>query len=342
MYAAVASRTEQATVDATWRQWRALKGEGAVGGKRVARAIIDPEALVVASLVVRRKERRLQDLLLWWAGSGARLLSVQRLQTVTKLYPASRLDGGVEWFAAMALQAGDGRWKRLAQGDASDEPTRAGKGPKELDLLDPSTLMLRLRAGFGVGAKADLMTFLIGVGSPVRATGVRATSVRTTGVRTTTSVLAESVGYSRASVSRAVAEMSLARFIDASSDRPPMYSIQMQAWARVLRLWDPEGPMRDGDRAGAASFDVPPWRFWSQVLAFLMECQCWAENAGGETAAKLVQASRARDLVERFGRYLAWNGLELPDARVHTGERYIEPFVRLVEEAVGLVEADAP
>jgi hypothetical protein len=60
-----------------------------------------------------------------------------------------------------------------------------------------------------------------------------------------------------------------------------------------------------------------------------------------ESVAPLVNASRARDIVDRFSRYLTWSGVELPDARAHTGERYLEPFVRLVDDVIGLVVADA-
>jgi hypothetical protein len=272
---------------------------------------------------------------------------VQRLQTVTRLFPSSSLESGVEWFAAMAWQAGDARWRRLAQAAAPDEPTRTGKGPKELDLLDPATLMLRLRAGFGVGAKADLISFLIGVDSLGGATsGItgrdRSRGAPKSGIRTTTRVLAESVGYSRASVSRAVAEMSLARFIDVSSDRPPMYSLDVEAWAQVLRLHDTRGQTRSGDGAIVASNDVPRWQFSSHVFAFLLACQCWAEKASGEAVAETVQASRARDIVDRFGRHLSWAGLDVPDARAYVGEHYLEPFGRLVDDAIDLMDADGP
>ena len=189
--------------------------------------------------------------------------------------------------------------------------------------------MLRLRAGFGVGAKADLMAFLIGASS----------SLRETAIWTTANVVAEATSYSRASVARAAADMSLAGFIEASADRPPMYSIEVDPWARVLRLWDPyEKPRSLADSWDAASFEVPPWRFWAQLFAFLVSCVDWAREATNDTAAPVVHASRARDLVERFGRYLVWNGIDLPDGRLLPGERYLGAFVELVEQVVERVE----
>ncbi len=331
MYATVASRTEEATVRACWRQWRALKGEGLVAGERPAQAIIDPEALVLASLAMRHREQRLRDVLWWWAHRGARLLSVQRLKTIQTAFPEAMLQGGVGWFASVAMTAGDARWKKLAGGNTSEETARTGKGPVELHLLEPSTLMLRLRAGFGVGAKADLMAFLIGASSALQQKGIWATE----------SVMSKAVSYSRASVARAAAEMSLARFIEASADRPPMYTLDEDAWAGVLRLWDPYRPAKNAVLSEAsAPFDIPPWRFWSHAFGFLVATHTWAQEASQSQVAPVVNASRARDIVERFKPYLAWSRLPIPDSRLHVGEQYLDPFSTLVDEVLQRVDRE--
>lgn len=329
MYETIASRTEEAVVRACWRQWRAIQGEGLATGQQSARSIIDPEALVLASLAVRAKEQRFRDLLLWWVGKGAALLSVQRLQTLGRTMPQASLHGGTAWFAALAVEAGDARWKRLAAGKASDEPARSGKGPRELHLVEPSTLMLRLRAGFGVSAKADLMAFLIGASS---SSGKQPSW-------TNVSVISEAIGYSRQSVSRAVSEMSLARFIETSADAPPLYALDPAPWARVFRLHD---PWRDATSVAedADELDLPAWRFWSQAYAFLLKCSQWAEHAARKESPDVVHASLARDIVEESGRYLRWSAISVPDAKVHAGERYLAPFADVVEQVLERVEQD--
>lgn len=332
MYAPIAKRAEQVIVDACWKQWRSLTGEGLALGQRPATTIIDPEALVVASLALRHREQRLRDLLYWWAREGSHLLSVQRLRTVSNVFPEQALDGGVEWFASLALEAGDARWKRVASAARGDEPVRPGKGPKRLQLIDPATLMLRLRAGFGVGAKADLMAFLLGA-SAARRQGE---------LWTTAHVISEATCYSRASVARAAADMSLARLIEASLDRPTQYSLEWKSWAQVLQLWkhgQPEHLAREGDHE--EPFEVPRWRFWAHTYAFAVSVFGWARSASEDEVAPVVLSSTARDLVEEFGRYLAWDGVLLPDARTFPGERYLSPFLEVVDQVMGRME-DAP
>ena len=327
MYDELAKRVEEAVVGVCWQQWRAIQSGGVASGEHPSPSIIDPEGLLLASLAMRHHEQRLRDLLRWWVLNGAHLLSVQRIKTLRALFPESRLDGGVEWFSSLAVEADGNRWKSLAGSVPRDEPARDAKGPKELQLLDPSTLQLRLRAGFGVGAKADVMAFLIGAGS----------ARREQVIWTTVSVMSKAVGYSRAAIARAVSEMTLARFIEESADRPPVYSIEAASWARVFGLRD---PYRVGTHVAEEheESDIPPWRFWSQLFAFLVGFLQWEEAASEERYAPIVHASEARDLVERFGRFLAWNNIDLPDARVHAGERFLEPFVVLVEEVVKRVE----
>ena len=174
------------------------------------------------------------------------------------------------------------------------------------------------------------MAFLIGASS----------SLQNKEIWTTVSVVSQAIGYSRASVSRAATDMSLARFIEASADRPPTYSLELEPWARVLRLWDPyRRPGEPFETEESAPFDVPPWRFWGHVYAFLLACVDWAQEAREERVAPVVSASRARDIIERFGRYLAWNGIGLPDGRVLVGERYLGPFGAVVEQVAEQVKA---
>ncbi len=330
MSASLASRLDDVVTDLCWRQWRAVQDGGVPLGENPVRSMIDPEGLLLASLAMRAHERRLSDVLCWWVAHGAKLLSVQRIRTLRAMFPEARLAGGVEWFASRAVEADGVRWKSLVGSAPTDEPIRGAKGPKDLQLLHPATLLLRLRAGFGVGAKADVLAFLIGAASAQREREIWAT----------VSVMASAVGYSRPSIARAVTEMKLARLVEESADRPPVYTVEVEPWARVLRLWDPyHAAARVAE--GEESLHVPPWRFWTQLLAFLVACRAWIDAADDERRAPVVLASEARDLLERFGRFLAWNGIALPDPRMHPGERFGVVFRALVEdvaERVGELE----
>ena len=68
-----------------WQQWQAVGAM--VSGTRRAKGIVDPEALILLSLGLRDHERRLWDMLAWWAAVGANLLSVQRMKNLAVNYP---------------------------------------------------------------------------------------------------------------------------------------------------------------------------------------------------------------------------------------------------------------
>jgi hypothetical protein len=326
----IVSRAVGCATEVCWRQWRSLTAAGLPIGEHPIASIIDPEALVLLSLAVRRHERRLDDHLLWWAAAGTSLMSVQRMRTLLADFP-KLLHGEVAAFAATARDAGDRRWKVLADHEKATPSGRPGKGPRELQLLEPSTLMLRLRAGFGVGAKADLLTFLIGIASTV---GERT-------AWTTAEVIAKAISYSVASTRRAAREMTLARLVEASADRPAEFSVDAAAWARLLHLRDPFKPRNREDAGPDGGIDVPPWRFWAQMSSFLAACVGIGEDARLVKAPSVVQASHLRDLAERFRRPLAWNGIEWIDPRMFPGERYIDAFKQTLDGVVTWIGAKA-
>ncbi|MEO1074383.1 MAG: hypothetical protein AAFX41_00240, partial [Bacteroidota bacterium] len=252
-----------AALDAAWRQWTAL---GAAGGTAANEpTTLDPEALVLASSVLVEHERRLGDFLLWWADAGTRLLSVQRMRSLLKTWPdeASQNLGG---FARAAVEAGDRRWKRLAEGECLE--ARLGKGALEPRLTEPTALVLRLRAGFGVSAKADLLAILLGLERPA--------SVR---------MLADAIGYSTVAVRVALGEVVLAGFVEMNDETPATYRV------------------RDGE-AWSALMGEPPsrWGYWAERYAVLLDIAAWGCNAGVAEWSPYVAASKARDVWERHRR----------------------------------------
>lgn len=250
---------QDAALDAAWRQWTAL---GAAGGTAANEpTTLDPEALVLASSVLVEHERRLGDFLLWWADVGARLLSVQRMRSLLKTWPddASQNLGG---FARAAVEAGDRRWKRLVEGERLD--ARPGKGAPEPRLTEPTALVPRLRAGFGVSAKADLLAILLGLDQPA--------SVR---------MLADAIGYSTVAVRVALGEMVLAGFVEMSDETPATYRVRdREAWSALM--------------GGSAS----RWGYWAERYAVILDIAAWGVQAEARGWSAYVAASKGRDLAE--------------------------------------------
>jgi hypothetical protein len=298
----------ETAVDVAWAQWSSLTAAATSANQPRVWSIIDPEALILLSLAVRDRERRLDDFLAGWARIGASLLSVQRLKTLARDYPEP-VRTQVPDFARYAADAGDRRWRRHA-GEWSESrashPRRKDLGP--LHLVEGPTLMLRLRAGIGVGAKADLLSFLLGLG----------------GASADLKTIALATGYTARAMRTAADEMVLARFIQEIEGPPSTYRANPQAWGSVLEIYRP-GP-RAAELPG-----VPPWRFWSVAFAFLTAVIHWESEAAQAGWSAYVASSRARDLMEVQRRRLKYLDVQAAGAADAHGAEYLEFFQGVVE-----------
>lgn len=282
-----------AALNAIWRQWAAL-GANLVS-KAPAKAIIDPEALVLISLALRERERRLWDLLCWLATHHSALLSVQRMKNIAARFPDDARQRLREFTYVVQKAGEDHRWKSLPT-SKPEQIARVSKfSRKQIRLTSPACLMLRLRHGLGVGIKADLLSMLIGLrgdsGSVKR--------------------LASGTSYAVQALKRAADEMASARLIRTHGQHPTQYSADPQAWLRLLGL-EPPGP---------------EWRFWHPVFAFVSETIALESNLNNKSA--YIISSTFRDLVEDSRSAFDWNGIRIPDPSDYPGESFLQGFVEI-------------
>jgi hypothetical protein len=310
---AVGTQAREACVEAAWRQWARLGATGLPGADARAGdappAVIDPEALLVLSCCVAPAEWRLRDFMRWWAQEAAPLLSVQRTKTLLRRFPPeARAEAAT--FARWAVEAGDKRWQRYvsswapegAQG--GEPPARTGKGGSPR-LMAPPALVLRLRAGFGVSAKADALAYLLGMGEQAA----------------TVSEAAEATAFARATMHGTLRDLARAGFVHAGGGTA-RYHARRGAWGALLGL----SPAGHGGAAAAAAW--PRWRHWAQVFAFLAATQAWAKDARQQTA--YVASSRARDLVEAHASALALSRLSVPRMDAYRGADFLGGFADAV------------
>lgn len=303
----------EAATEAAWAQWAALGAAVTSGRAPASRSVVDPEALVLVSLAMAGHERRLWDVLHGWAHEGARLLSVQRVQGLSSHYPAEA-SGRVGDFARFAVEAGDRRWTRLARDAQAGSVAPRGKAFGTLHLMAGPALMLRLRAGLGVGSRADVLTYLLAERGAPRS--VKAAVFAT--------------AYTDRAVRTSLEEMSRAGLLGERSGRPASYTADPRVWGPLLGL------AGRGTPEGAAFAEVPSWRAWSTVYAFLLAVADWAHGAAQTEWSEYVVGSRARTLVEAHEASLRSAGFEVaipartPDAAW---------FIALVERFVAWTEA---
>ncbi|HVG43857.1 MAG TPA: hypothetical protein VM890_03975 [Longimicrobium sp.] len=298
----IGSAAREAVADAVWRQW-SLLGAPVVGGSPAPRSVIDPEALLLLSASIRSSERRLDDVLGWWATAGSTLLSVQRTTTMLRRFPPSTR-AGVASFASPAVEAGDGRWATLVRAAGEASLASRGKRGGEPRLVPYPALMLRLRAGFGVGVKADLLAILLSMD----------------GTDATVRSLSQASGYTPAAVRRAAQEIESAAFARRTHGRPVTYYVDPGRWAALLENGGTLGNGRG-------------WRSFAQLFAFLAWVGAWADEQ--RDASPYVASSTARDLYEAHRPAFELNRIRVPDPSGSTGAEYLDAFaatVRMVGE----------
>ncbi|GAB5521222.1 MAG: MarR family transcriptional regulator [Rhodothermales bacterium] len=309
-YAQHAARTATAAaVDVCWTQWRSLGASASARQNRAAATtIVDPEALVLLTLQLLHQERRLGDFLGWWASAGAHLLSVQRIGNLASAFPQSTTYT-LGTFARLAADAGDRRWRRhLNNPEQHPLAFREGKGRATPALLAPSALMVRLRAGIGVGAKADALTVLLGLH----------------GQRTSIRQVARASGYTEVAIRAAMHEMVQAGFVQATRERPAQYAVDLTAWTSLLFSNPPSA--------------VPHWCHWAEVFALLAAVQPWMEQGLAHRWSSYVWSSRARDLIAHHHPILDLIGLSRLQPDHYHGVAYVPAFVQTVEGLAAWVQ----
>jgi hypothetical protein len=275
-----------------WRQWAALGPVAA--SPRGARSIVDPEALLLLSLQRMDDEARLARLIPWWATVGARLLSVQRVKNLLAEYPPG-LASAVGRFAWTAVrEGGDHRWRSVAGRTGTGDARKKDLGASP-NVATPPALMLRLRLAFGVGIKADVLAYLLGMG----------------GAACTVQEVARATRYYPRAVRRALEELAVARVVLAAATAPISYHADASAWAAVLGL-------RDGP---------PPWRPWADAFLLITHLLEWLEDFQVAGASAYLQSSTARDLADVHLNAFQQFGVSPPSSDAFPGEAYLDPFI---------------
>lgn len=263
----------RATLDLVWAQWSCILPSMAAPSRVAARSIIDPEALILVSLHLHEHERRLGDVLSGLARAHSKLLSVHRAQEVCKYFPAATLHR-LNDFAAHAKHPS---WKRLAANATTHSALATrNKTPGPLRLLTQSSLVLRLRSAFGVGLKADLLVFLIGLGG----SGESARHV------------AASLGYTERNTRVAADDLVAAglAFRDDYGEKS-RYFVDLIAWQSLLT----PAATTASNGVGAPA----EWKYWAEVFSFVANVSSHFEVARAESWTNYVVESRTRDLVEQ-------------------------------------------
>ena len=139
-------------------QWIALGGQ-LVGDPD--RTVIDIEALVAATTDMDEAGTRVREVALDWCIVHGRTVNGSRLKTVAAEMAVDKARLGA--FAATVAASGGPRWPVATSGPLYTSRSKVVVS----DLAAPSRLAWRLRASFGVNARADVLVALAAIGRPM-------------------------------------------------------------------------------------------------------------------------------------------------------------------------------
>jgi hypothetical protein len=149
----LASALQGALLNRAWTQWAALGVDATVEPDD---AVVDPEALITLTAELGDADARLRDLSTdWCLGSGRYINGARLKQVVRELGTPADAIGR---YVATVKAAGGPTWP-MATGPRVDYVRR---GKARLDSADSKArLRIRLRAAFGVNARADILAALL-------------------------------------------------------------------------------------------------------------------------------------------------------------------------------------
>jgi hypothetical protein len=325
-----------------WRQWSAL---GVLGEARAEDPwTIDPEPLLLFTLEMGRYEPRLFDEVLDWLVVNGTWIDLQRLRGILRVKDEriKKLTGAV---AGFLVQEGDERkWRNIAnlckpqmqENPDSRESLFLGKDGKsylpspepdpfflscgfnrpqlivrrmtrEVPITSQGTIRFLLRALFGVGSRAECLTYLLtnDGGHP--------------------SELAKAIGLSVRGTQDALIDLSRSGLVltRQTGRRKIEYWLSHERWWEFL------------SKGSITEFKKPIWVNW--IVLFLALSKVWGalNEINKEGVSDYMRSSKLRDSMEIIGNEFLKSGLDMPpvpgrNVQPQEYEKAFETFVAKV------------
>lgn len=253
----------------------------------------DPEALLIFSLEVARDDPRLFDEILDWLATNEGLLSVRRLRAMREGPEDERLvEGTLGWLSQLHPRArftprvdlsSDVPLEPLFRGLSMHVPTpdpafmaagllrpaaRASGAARPPDLRAPINLAFRLRQLLGVGARAEIVRYLL----TAEKTAVSAQAVT------------RSAGFAGRNVRDGLLALHAAGVVAlGGSGSEQRYSLDRESWMRLLEI-DPG--------------ELPSQRDWPQLLGGVVKVLRWLMADDLDDLSEYLLGSRALTLLD--------------------------------------------
>jgi hypothetical protein len=300
----------------------------------------DPEALLLFTLQVGRSDARLFDEALDWLVRNAALVSIQRFRNHYANERDEQIgEATIAWLAQQIpahLRAREAKHvaepERLFYGGrapARPDPTfleygllrqaaKLSKKSQRPDLTKPINFAFRLRRGFGVGSRAEVMRFLL--------TATRLSRLASRPLFTTLAV-ADAAGFVKRNVQDTLNSLADAGWIEhIIRGNEHLYRVDPDTWRPVV--W------RD-------DLVLPVYRDWTHALQAFAELHRWLHEAGVEDLSPYMRASEARKRVTEIAPSLGYAGIPATERASAEGAAYWDVFGDWVREILAALEVGA-
>jgi hypothetical protein len=284
-----ASSLQGALLNRAWIQWAALGVDATVERDE---AVVDPEALIALTAELGDTDARLRDLSTDWCIAYGRYVNGSRLKQVVREIGVP--SDAIGEYVATVADAGGPSWPLATL----PRPDYVRRHKARLDSAEShARLRIRLRAAFGVNARADVLAALLG---PTPG-GLSAAD------------LARATRFTKPNVASALDALLLAGLVTA---RPVGNERRFVLSSKT--------PILPGLRPPVAQPDwVIRFRAALEVRRFLLR----------DEMSTTVRAIEARRLVDRLSGPMATEGMPIPIAG-STGDEFADTFDRWLVDFV--------
>jgi hypothetical protein len=317
----IRDKVSRGLLDFAWRQWAQIGVSATVEG--ADRWAVDPEALILFTIGIARRDPRLFDEMLDWMAFNDELLSMQRLRNLTGRFPvppglvaavtawtrqtassdllvsdqAGHIQDKAPVFSPDVLAFVSQSDPTFAQHGFNRPPAlRTGKS-QEPNLALPANLSFRLRHLFGPGGRSETMRVLLTwPDGPVDAARI-----------------ADEAGFAKRNISDVLASLTASGVIKATwAGNERRFTAYRERWALLL------------DLAGPA--DMSPFVSWVHLLPAALEIVTWLDEKAGSAESEYLIASQARSLIDRLTRDLETADVDIPRRQPAHGAAYLPVF----------------
>jgi hypothetical protein len=320
----ISGKVSQGLLDFTWRQWAQIGVSATVTG--TDRWAIDPEALILFTIGIGRRDPRLFDEMLDWMAFNHELLSMQRLRNLSRRFHVSAglVAAVTAWTRqteptdlpasqqAEPVQAREPVFSPDALGFVSQpdpvfaqhgfiRPPAARTGKShEPDPDLPVNLSFRLRHLFGPGGRSEAMRVLLTCrDGPLDATRI-----------------ADEAGFGKRNISDVLTSLTNSGVIRAAwAGNQRRFTPYRERWALFLAL------------AGPA--DLPSFVSWIHLLPAALEISQWLDAKTDTAESEYLIASQARSLIDRLTRDLEAADFDIQHLRTAHGAAYLPIFAEI-------------